>query len=80
MDDETISTFSTVCTAGFACEGFNEKTNEQLRKLADVGLLVVAYAPDLLRRKPAYKPTTTGWEFFKQLVSGKKHTDSDPVT
>jgi len=80
MDDDTISTFNTVCTAGFACEGFNEQTNDQLRKLADVGLLVVAYAPGLVTRTPAYKPTKTGWEFFKQLLSGKKHANAGPVT
>lgn len=81
MDDETISTFNTVCTAGHACEGFNGKTNEQLKQLADVGLLVVAYSPDLLTQRPAYKPTHKGWELFKRLVStGKGRTEGPSGT
>ena len=67
MDEETISTFNTVCTAGYACEGFNGQTNEQLKQLADVGLLVVAYAPKFLHRT-AYTPTNKGWELFKRLL------------
>ena len=72
MDDETISTFNTVCTAGHACAGFNGKTNEQLQQLASVGLLVVANAPDLVARQPSYTPTHKGWELFRRLVHGKK--------
>ncbi len=69
MDDEAISTLNTVCAAGCAREGFNGETNERLQHLADVGLLVVAYAPDLLRTQgPVYKPTNRGWELFKRLV------------
>jgi hypothetical protein len=72
MDEETISTFNTVCTAGYACEGFNGETNEQLKQLADVGLLVVAYAPKFLSRRRAYTPTNKGWELFKRLVHAGK--------
>jgi hypothetical protein len=72
MDDETISTFNTVCTAGYACEGFNGETNERLRQLADVGLLVVAQAPSFLARRHAYTPTNKGWELFKRLVNAGK--------
>ena len=72
MDEETISTFNTVCTAGYACEGFNGETNEQLKQLADVGLLVVAYAPKFLSHRPAYTPTNKGWELFKRLVNAGK--------
>jgi hypothetical protein len=73
MDDETISTFHTVCTAGYACEGFNGETNEQLKQLADVGLLVVSQAPSLLARRSAYTPTNKGWELFKRLVHAGKN-------
>jgi len=72
MDDEVISTLNTVCAAGCAREGFNEETNERLKHLASVGLLVVAYAPDLLTTRPVYKPTHKGWELFKRLVHGGK--------
>ena len=68
MDDETISTFNTVCTAGYACEGFNGETNEQLKHLANAGLLVVGYAPSFLARGQAYTPTSKGWELFKRLL------------
>jgi len=78
MDEETISTFNTVCTAGYACEGFNGKTNEQLKQLADVGLLVVAQAPSLLARRSAYTPTNKGWELFKRLVhAGKNRVEGE---
>ena len=72
MDEETISTFNTVCTAGYACEGFNGETNERLRQLADVGLLVVSQAPSFLTRRPAYTPTNQGWELFKRLIHAGK--------
>jgi hypothetical protein len=72
MDDETISTLTTVCTAGCAREGFNGDTNERLKQLADVGLLVVAYAPDLLAQRRVYTPTRKGWERFKELVHAAK--------
>ena len=72
MDHEAISTLNTVCTAGHAREGFNGETNERLRHLADVGLLVVACAPDFLTHRPVYKPTHKGWELFKQLIHGDK--------
>lgn len=73
MDDESISTLNTVCTAGQACEGFNGDTNERLQHLADVGLLVVAYAPDLLAHRPIYRPTSKGWELFKRLIHAGKN-------
>jgi hypothetical protein len=68
MDDETLSTLNTVCAAGRAGEGFNGNTNEQLRQLADLGLLVVAYAPGFLTERRVYTPTTKGWDLFKRLV------------
>ncbi len=74
MDDESISTLSTVCAAGSACEGFNGETNERLKHLADVGLLVVAYAPDLLQNRPVYRPTLKGWELFKRLIHAGKQS------
>ena len=66
-----ISTLKTVCTAGRAREGFNGDSNEQLKQLADVGLLVVAYAPSVLAARKEYKPTEKGWQLFKQLI-GKR--------
>lgn len=72
MDAETISTLQIVCTAGSASEGFNGESNEQLQKLTDVGLLVVAYAPSLLANRKTYKPTEKGWEVFKQLITKGK--------
>ena len=68
MDSETISTLKTVCTAGSAREGFNGESNERLEKLADLGLLVVAYAPSLVARSRTYRPTARGWEKFKQFL------------
>jgi len=72
MDEEAISTLNTVCTAGCAREGFNDETNQRLKHLADVGLLVVAYAPDLLSRRAVYRPTNKGWELFKRLIHAEK--------
>jgi hypothetical protein len=72
MDEATISTFNTVCTAGHACEGFNGQTNEELKQLADVGLLVIAYAPKFLSQRPIYKPTNEGWELFERLIGTRK--------
>ena len=68
MDSEIISTLKTVCTAGSAREGFNGESNDRLEKLADLGLLVVAYAPGLMARRRTYQPTTKGWEKFKQIL------------
>jgi hypothetical protein len=69
MNAESISILKTVCTAGSASEGFNGDSNERLQHLADVGLLVVAYAPLMLNSRREYKPTPKGWELFKQLVT-----------
>jgi hypothetical protein len=69
MNAETISILKTVCAAGSAREGFNGDSNDQLRQLADVGLLVVAYAPRMLERHQEYKPTQMGWDLFKHLVT-----------
>jgi hypothetical protein len=68
MDSETISALKTVCAAGCAREGFNEESNERLRNLTDMGLLVVAYAPDLLTRRRSYKPTEKGRSVCKQFL------------
>jgi hypothetical protein len=72
MHAELISALKTVCTAGSAREGYNDESNDQLRQLANVGLLVVAYAPDLLTRPRQYKPSETGWHMFKQLLTKTK--------
>jgi hypothetical protein len=69
MDDETISALKIVCTAGCACEGFDGDANERLKQLADGGLLVVARVPGKLVNRRTYKPTTSGWRLFRQLVS-----------
>jgi hypothetical protein len=71
MDSETISTLKTVCAAGCAREGFNGESNERLRNLTDMGLLVVAYAPDLLARRRSYRPTEKGHTLCKQLIEKK---------
>ena len=68
MDSETISTLKTVVAAGCAREGFNGESNEQLNRLTDMGLLVVAYAPGLLARRRSYKPTEKGKTLCKQLT------------
>jgi len=60
MDSETVSVLKTVCTAGCAREGFNGEANERLNELTNLGLLVVAYAPDLLTRRRIYKPNREG--------------------
>ena len=67
MDHQTISIFKTVCAAGRASEGFNEDSNEHLKNLANMGLLVVAYTPDLLARRREYRPTEKGWSLYSEL-------------
>jgi hypothetical protein len=69
MNSEAISILKTVCTAGSAREGFNGDSNDQMRHLADVGLLVVAYAPKMIAPRAEYKPTQKGWDLFKELIS-----------
>ena len=71
MDSETVSTLKTVCTAGSAREGFNDETNERLDRLSNLGLLVVAYAPDMLAQRRTYKPTDKGRALCEPPVSGK---------
>lgn len=70
MEHSLTEMLKTVCTAGFAREGFNGETNEQLKALANVGLLVVAYAPQMLaQHRREYRPTEKGWTLFKQLIT-----------
>lgn len=69
MDSKLISTLKTVRAAGHAREGFNGDSNEQLRSLADVGLLVVSQAPGLIEhRRRTYKPTQKGWALYKEMA------------
>lgn len=62
MDAELLSTLKTVCVAGRASEGFNGEANDRLRRLEDLGLLVVAYSPGLLSSRLMYRPTERGRE------------------
>jgi hypothetical protein len=41
MDPKLLSTLKTVCAAGHATEGYDGAANERLRRLKDMGLLVV---------------------------------------
>ena len=62
MDAELLSTLKTVCIAGRATEGFNGEENERLRRLKDMGLLIVAYAPRMMKGHITYRPTEKGRE------------------
>jgi hypothetical protein len=68
MDSEGASILKTVCAAGWATEGFNDESNERLDQLADLGLLVVAYAPGLLRQRRTYQPTEEGRAVCKDMI------------
>ena len=67
MEPENISTLKTVCAAGEAREGYNERVNQQLEQLADLGLLVVSQAPVMVRRRH-YKPTEKGWQLYSKVA------------
>jgi len=80
MDSETISAFTTVCTAGYAHEGFNCDSNERLKQLADLGLLVISHAPALLARQRRYEPSEKGWAMYKQIAGADaRHSPAHPL-
>lgn len=72
MDRTLTETLKTVCSAGFAREGFNSEANKQLEELANVGLLVVEYAPRMLGNVKEYRPSEKGWALFKNLLAGRE--------
>jgi hypothetical protein len=67
MNNDTISTLKTVCTAGRASAGFNGDSNAQLEQLVDNGLLDAAGVATAFGPQRSYTPTEKGRELLRQL-------------
>jgi hypothetical protein len=67
MNNDTISTLKTVCTAGRASAGYNGDCNDQLEQLVDSGLLDAAGEATAFGPQRCYTPTAKGHELIRQL-------------
>jgi hypothetical protein len=67
VNNDTISTLKTVCTAGRASAGYNGDCNAQLEQLVDNGLLSAAGVSTSFGPQRCYTPTAKGRELVRQL-------------